>query len=85
MSAKDFTPYWLIHEPGKDSGFAIVSLDKARIPAEAIEAWKTSDEARAWLRAGVDYTTLECEARLITEPFDGTRDEEARRAGTRDD
>lgn len=68
--AENFTPYWLIHEPGKEVGFAIVrDLDIAITPEAAIAAWLASDEVADWLRAGVDYSKIECEATLITEPF----------------
>jgi hypothetical protein len=60
-------PYWLIHEPGKQHGFAIVSGDQADCEEDALAVWRGSEEVARWLQAGVDYTTLDAEARLITE------------------
>ena len=64
-----FTPYWLIHEPGKTAGFAVVDGDKADCPEDAIAVWRTSEEVEKWLKCGIDFAEVSAEARLITEPF----------------
>ena len=68
MTEKEFIPYWLLHEPGKTSGFATVDLDSAITAEKAIEVWLDSDQCRQW-DGIIDWRSMPIEARLITEPF----------------
>jgi hypothetical protein len=67
--ATEFIPYWLIHEPGKTHGFAIVALDSAITAEKALEVFRESDDAKNWLKHGIDYSVIELESTLITKPF----------------
>lgn len=65
--AEDFEPYWLIHEPGKESGFATVPGGHAQTPEQAIGAWRaTAPAAHVKL---IDTHKVQMTARLITEPL----------------
>jgi hypothetical protein len=63
---EQFTPYWLIYEPGKGHGIATIDLDSAITPERASEVWRevNAEDIRIM---GLDH--LEFGARLITEPF----------------
>ena len=66
----DFTPYWLIHEAGKDHGFATVDLDSAISAEAAVDEWRrelrSSDPG---MLASIETHGTEVAARLITTPF----------------
>jgi hypothetical protein len=66
MTGTEFVPYWLLHEPGKNHGFATVDLDSAITSERAIEVWREANAEDIRIM-GLDH--LEVEARLITEPF----------------
>jgi hypothetical protein len=63
-----FKPYWLIHEPGKTSGFAIVDGDKADCEEDALAVWRHEDATR--IKAFRLDMFGDVEATLIAEPFD---------------
>lgn len=66
----DFTPYWLIHEAGKDHGFAIVDLDSAISAEAAVAEWRKELRANdPGMLASIEMHGTEIEARLITQPF----------------
>lgn len=62
-----FTPYWLIHEPDKDHGFAIVARDEAQNPEQAVDAWRAT--ANPDTLKMFDLYQTQVAARLITEPL----------------
>lgn len=68
--AEGFTPYWLIHEPGKQHGFAVVRDPDVLTAEEALARWRASDEVAEWREHGIDMASIPAEARRITEPFD---------------
>lgn len=63
-----FKPYWLIHEPGKTSGFDVVDGDKADCEEDALAVWR--HEAASTISAFALHT-IDVEATLITKPFVG--------------
>ena len=66
----DFTPYWLIHEAGKDHGFATVDLDSAISAEAAVDAWRRLMRVEdPGMLASIELHGTEIHARLITQPF----------------
>jgi hypothetical protein len=65
-----FQPYWLIHEPGKVHGFAIVDLDSAISEEAAIDEWRAELRSNdPGMLASIEMHGTEVAARLITKPL----------------
>lgn len=62
-----FQPYWLIHEPGKEHGFAVVSFFPATNVDEAVAEWRKATDPKM-LELFEAYGT-EITARLIKTPL----------------
>jgi hypothetical protein len=65
VTRRRFVAYWLIHEPGKDHGFATLPLEAAEDVNEAVQVWRENLTPQM----AVLFDGMPVEARLITKPF----------------